>query len=104
MIAHMPSSDRSAAESNLQAAIARSAYRDGKWLNTADPSEVKLFELVRREIFRRTVPFIHTSTLSDQIGKDEADSIFLLGQYMARWNLPYVRRELQRARSIVAPN
>ena len=102
MIANMPASERSAARWALRALAISGVYRNGQWNGPtfAPPSpERRLYELVRAELFRRVHAFVTTSTLEDQIPRDDVLSIYLLGRYLAMLNLPYIDYELALKRS-----
>lgn len=69
-------------------------YVNGVWNHphwTKGTPEREVYELVEQELFRCTKAFIRTSTLEDDVPKDDVQAIYLLGQYVALVDLPYIR-------------
>jgi predicted acylesterase/phospholipase RssA len=99
IIGHMPAAERRRANDALDAARAIGIYTNGRWCEPYFSPEAPagvLVELVRGELNRRLQAFADTSTLVDQVDGESADSIFVLGQYMARLNLPFLRMQFAR--------
>lgn len=72
-------------------------FVNGKWNNAnflPNSLEAHLYELMRAELLRCELAFIRTSTLQDGISPQDADAIYILGQYVAYLNLPYIRAQL----------
>jgi predicted acylesterase/phospholipase RssA len=95
IIGHMPEDERARAAAALEELRQSGTLRGGEWhqpdWKPGGPART-LYDLVRREFDRRVRAFVHTSTLEDQLDAATADSIFLLGQYLARLNKPYILR------------
>jgi predicted acylesterase/phospholipase RssA len=95
IIGHMPEEERLRAAEALNQLRESGTLQAGEWRQPdwkpGSPGRT-LYDLVTREFDRRVRAFILTSTLDDRPDADTADSIFLLGQYMARLNKPYILR------------
>ena len=95
IIGHMPEDERARAAVALEQLRQSGTLQGGEWRQPdwkpGGPAR-DLYDLVRREFDRRVRAFVHTSTLEDQLDAGTADSIFLLGQYVARLNKPYILR------------
>lgn len=95
IISHMPEDERTRAAKALEelrrnGTLQGSEWRQPDW-KPEGPART-LYDLVRRELDRRLRVFVHTSTLEDQLDASTADSIFLLGEYLVRFNKPYILR------------
>ncbi|HEX9459688.1 MAG TPA: patatin-like phospholipase family protein [Thermoanaerobaculia bacterium] len=97
LVANMREGDRAAALRALSVLNRNGIYRKGRWGQpTFAPgtAERVLYDACRTELLRRMSVFITTSTLEDQIPGLDAESIFLLGRYLAMMNMPYIDYEL----------
>jgi predicted acylesterase/phospholipase RssA len=95
IVGNMPEDERASATAALEQLRQSGTLLGGEWRQPdwkpGGPARA-LYDLVRREFDRRVRAFVHTSTLDDQLDAGTADSIFLLGQYVARLNKPYILR------------
>jgi predicted acylesterase/phospholipase RssA len=95
IVSHMPEGERASATAALEQLRQTGTLQGGDWhqpdWKPGGPARI-LYDLIRREFDRRVRAFLHTSTLDDQLEAETADSIFLLGQYVARLNKPYILR------------
>ena len=94
--------------SALQKELANAQYRLGG--GTLIGSEARLGESrdrslhhrVELELARRIKVFVNTSTLDDRVSKDDAESLYILGQYLVLLNKSFIRYALQHPKSLTA--
>lgn len=99
IIANMPSNTRSQAEQYLRDLESRGAYDRGTWRLDSwpeDSTQLRLYLLVKKELWRCLAAFLQLSTLNDHPTRESAQRAFRLGQYLTLINLPAIKSEIDK--------
>jgi predicted acylesterase/phospholipase RssA len=103
--------DRALARELIKLLVAQHKITPEGWAGPLDPygdppsPERKLWQLVSKELGVRMRAFVRTSTLDDQIDRETAMSIYMLGRYETLFNKPYILCHLERSeRHRMPPN